>query len=553
MKKLIHFSLLLVIALGLTTVQAQKLPQTSVKFQTSDQKLQKLYERAEEMAALNIIDYGGLRVLKEGAKYVSVWLETQPMGGYMYAKRNMEVAKNNIEIFINGQRKDGRFPGVIYNRNGVVTPNYVQFQGFYFAKPAYEMYYLLNRDTAYLRKVYNSLESFDAYLWKTRDSDHNGCLETWCTFDTGEDDCVRYNGFPNGWAFDYPPTKEAALKLSKEELKTDCKEDDYDPNKEMKVPIESMDIMSYSYSCRDVLALISKELHTGNEKYWQAQADQVKTKLRKYLWDASKNACFDRDKENKTMPVLLHNNLRCMYYGSFSQRMADKFIRYHLINPEEFWTPMPLPSIAANDPAFKNVAGNNWSGQPQGLTYQRAISALENYGHYAELTCLGLKFLTVLEDSMKFTQQFDPFTGKINNSKDGYGPSILTTLELISRFYGVHLTQDKIYWSCLDSSHDYAYTQEWNGRQYSLQTRGNQVICSVDGRYVFGFTKGVRVVTDLNGNLLEIVGIADKPEQLLLSAGDKISLEVKPNTAYRPDPKGVWRRYQSIAFYKPVN
>jgi len=36
-----------------------------------------------------------------------------------------------------------------------------------------------------LQKVYASLEKFDAYLWKTRDSDHNGCLESWCIYDTG--------------------------------------------------------------------------------------------------------------------------------------------------------------------------------------------------------------------------------------------------------------------------------------------------------------------------------------------------------------------------------
>ena len=55
----------------------------------------------------------------------------------------------------------------------------------------------------------------------------------------------------------------------------------------------------------------------------------------------------------------------------------------------EFWTPTPLPSIAASDPRFENKEGNNWSGPPEGLTYQRAIRALESYGHHAELVLLG--------------------------------------------------------------------------------------------------------------------------------------------------------------------
>lgn len=376
---------------------------TSVQFKTTDESLQALYDRAEELAQQNIITYGDRKVLKEGAQYTSVWLETQPMGGYMYAKRNLEIARNNIEIFMDHQRDDGRLPGVIYNRDGVVTPNYVQFQGLYFAMPAFEMYYLLDKDSAYLKRVYQSLERFDNYLWKTRDSDNNGCLETWCIYDNGEDHSVRFNGFPNGWSFDFPPSTAFMASLSSEERKLHCKQEEFDESQEMVVPIESMDVMSYSYACRDALAQISKELNNGQESRWYDAANKVRSTLKSYLWNPDLRACYDKDRANETMPILLHNNLRCMHLGSFDQEMADGLIKDHLMNPAEFWTPMPLPSIAANDPMFENIAGNNWSGQPQGLTYQRSIRALENYGHFAELTLLGLKFLDVLKKAQKFT------------------------------------------------------------------------------------------------------------------------------------------------------
>lgn len=72
-------------------------------------------------------------------------------------------------------------------------------------------------------------------------------------------------------------------------------------------------------------------------------------------------------------PALVHNNLRCMYWGSFSQEMADRFVREHLLNPCGFWKPFPLPSVAADDPLFRNAPENNWSGQSEGLTYQRSL------------------------------------------------------------------------------------------------------------------------------------------------------------------------------------
>ncbi|SFZ90986.1 Trehalase [Flaviramulus basaltis] len=545
-----HYATLLILLVSFSTFSQEKeVPETTVIFNSTDTSLKKLYDRAEKLAQQNIVYYGDRNVLIEGAEYTSVWLETQPMGGYMYAKRNLEIAKNNINIFIDNQRDDGRLPGVIYKKNEKTNPNYAQFQGLYFAMPAFEMYYLLNKDLIYLNRVYNALEKFDNYLWKTRDSDNNACLETWCVYDNGEDGSVRFNDFPKAWSFDFPPSKEAASKLSKEALKLHCKEDFYDNTIEMTVPIESMDVMSYSYSCRDVLALISKELNNGKAQFWRKKANKVQAKIKSYLWDNDKLACYDKDKNNETMPVLLHNNLRCMYLGSFDEQMANDFIRHHLMNPDEFWTPMPLPSIAANDPSFKNISGNNWSGQPQGLTYQRSIRALENYDHYAELTLIGQKFINVLKDSQKFTQQFDPFKATTNNSKDGYGPTILATLEFISRFYGVHITQDKIYWSCLDDNFEYDYTQKWNGFDYKLQTKGDTVFCSINGELIFSFSKGARVVTNLVGELIEVVGIDVEEKSFQYKKDNKYFFLLKPNSIYKMKNDKAFEESSSVGFY----
>jgi hypothetical protein len=34
---------------------------------------------------------------------ITIWLETQPMGGEMYAKRNMEAGLNNQLLFMENQ------------------------------------------------------------------------------------------------------------------------------------------------------------------------------------------------------------------------------------------------------------------------------------------------------------------------------------------------------------------------------------------------------------------------------------------------------------------
>ena len=68
--------------------------------------------------------------------------------------------------------------------------------------------------------------------------------------------------------------------------------------------------------------------------------------------------------------------------------------------------------MAASDHAFRNAPENNRSGQPEGLTYQRAILTLERYGYHRIVTRLGEKlFSAVADNGYRFTQQFDPFTG----------------------------------------------------------------------------------------------------------------------------------------------
>jgi hypothetical protein len=99
---------------------------TGVSFHTSDANLQRLYDAAEASLLGNIVQFTPTqKALVEGGGYRNVWIETQPMGGEMYAKRNLEVALNNQIFFLLGQRADGRLPGMVVsggvNLSGATT------------------------------------------------------------------------------------------------------------------------------------------------------------------------------------------------------------------------------------------------------------------------------------------------------------------------------------------------------------------------------------------------------------------------------------------------
>ena len=460
---------------------------TQVKFQTSDRLLEKLFCAAEDKSLQNLKDFSGKTVLIEGGGYEKIWLETQPMGGEMYAKRNMEAGLNNNLLFMECQRSDGRIPGSIAMLEGVLTPQFNKFQGFCFPAPALNMYYLMGKDNYYLEPLYSTLERFDAYLWRVRDSDGDGCLETWCKYDTGEDHAMRYGDAPDAWEDEVPPEG--------------CEV----------VPMASVDVMSYSYTCRDTLTKISRIM--GKEKWvkhWQEAAKEIQIKIREYLWSEERGACLDRDKHHRMLPTLMHNTLRAMYWGSISQDMAERFVKEHLLNPQEFWTKMPLPSVAVNDPLFRNVTTNNWSGQAEALTYQRAIRALENYGYDYLIPKLGKKLFSAIGEYCIFVQQYDPFTGIPSRvchteEQDAYGPAMLSVLEYIARMYGVHREQEQIFWgTCGECGQGFEYEQIFGDNSYLVKNNGVRAEGFINGKRVWEAGSNCKIVTDLQGQIQSV-------------------------------------------------
>ena len=89
------------------------LPETKITFRTADASLQRLYDTALSKCLNNVRLFGDEPVLVEGGGYEKIWLETQPMGGEMYAGHSMTAALNNQLFFLRTQREDGRLPGSI--------------------------------------------------------------------------------------------------------------------------------------------------------------------------------------------------------------------------------------------------------------------------------------------------------------------------------------------------------------------------------------------------------------------------------------------------------
>ena len=539
---------------------------------SSDPTLKRIFDHAEACEFANVKEFlPGLDNVVEGSGYANVWLETQPMAGAMWAARNLTQALANQLVFMRTQRDDGRLPGmvvtdgqgnllVVYclcshrdpvthacqDEHGHSTFNKTDggeslLQGQYFSNPALDVAFFLNLSSvpaaradalAYVEELRTVMEKFDGWMWLARSANGNVSDVLWTpgSSDWGGDGYDGYVGY--------------------------------------QAPFLSMDMMAYAYSNADALRRASQLLrNSSGVAHWEAKMRSVAASLKRVLWDSKRGACYDQDAAGATVDVLVHNNLRCMWHGIFDQAMADEFVARHLRNTSEFWTPFPLPSIAADDPHFKpGLPRNSWSGPSEGLTYQRAIRALQNYGYHAEISLLGQRILDAVRQSMTFPQQWnpapydDPTAGPIAPGTAGkgdcYGPALLSALQYIGLMHGVVVLPGRglLQWSSVvfdnrssgvetgvAPSHVGNFTQTLGENVYSMAIGQSSVTGSRNTQILFESSRGVRILSDIKGRVVGVVGISPQPVALNLtihssSGGGRTDVVVTgavvPNTEY---------------------
>jgi hypothetical protein len=387
---------------------------------------------------------------------------------------------------------------------------------------------------AYLAELQEALARFEAWLWAARNSS-SGVLWLADTADTGEDGSDKYRPLPSN---------------------------------PIAGPFESMDMMGYAHDAQRALARIAQlQGDAPGSSHWAARAAATAAALRARLWREELGACYDRERDGAQRYVssLLHNNLRAMWAGAYDQGMADAFVARHLMNTSEFWTRTPLPSIAASDARFQNVAGNNWGGPAEGLTYQRAIRALGSYGHHAEVLLLGEAQRAALAPAGRFPQQVNPLTSQPDPG-DGYGPQILALLEHTALSTGVAVRAEPpaVLFSAFGAGEAFAYEQRLGASVWRVEAYGNGTFAgSRNGSALFVCTGRARVVVALDadggggggsGVVTGVVGASAAIEAVVLQlpgGAAPLQLQLAPNTEWTIDGAAPPVLARSVPFTLP--
>ncbi|PZO92214.1 MAG: alpha-L-rhamnosidase [Sphingomonas sanxanigenens] len=481
-------------------------------FRSGDARWQAAYDKALAVLAGNVqvMPYISAPVLIEGSVYRGIWQECGPHEALVWRKWRPDVALNSHMTFFELQRADGQLPA----NNKVTETSFGQIQMVVpIAATAWELARATGNEEL-LVAAYRACAAWDGWLMRYRNTRGAGLIEGFCTYDTGHDNSPRWAGLPNQC-----PNKDARRHAPIASLPRLCP-----------------DLSATVFGARRALAAMAKALGRDAEaQLWTDTGEMIRKAIIDKLYVAEDGAFYDLDAQDN--PVRIRGDVISRVCGEHvvDQATFDTVWAKQLGNPNAFWTPYPLPSIAADDPQFvRPIPANSWGGATQALTAMRAGRWFDHYGRAAEFALMMDRWCEAIQVDPSMRQQIDPQTGAFTHGEDhpDYSPCALVMIDYSWRLIGVTEEADALHWNvrpahkaakgaALDLPTDAKLTA-------AMRYAGRGAALSLGGKPVARIEGGAaRLVTDKAGKPTALVGVEQKPQTVTLRLPGQAARRVK--------------------------
>lgn len=153
--------------------------------------------------------------------------------------------------------------------------------------------------------------------------------------------------------------------------------------------LAAIDLSSYVVHQNLLLAKMAEELGQKDEAAeFKKNAEDLRGLINTMLWDEQAGFYFDRNMEsNELVRIKTVASLVPLFCGVPDPAKAKK-VRDHAMNPAEFNTYFPVPSVARDDQTFEKDC---WRGPVWINTAYMAVAGLKNYGYDDDCSELAWK------------------------------------------------------------------------------------------------------------------------------------------------------------------
>ena len=217
----------------------------------------------------------------------------------------------------------------------------------------------------------------------------------------------------------------------------------------------------------------------------------------------------------------------------------DRALDRYLLNTRKFFAKYPFTSIALDDPRFDPAYEyNSWGGPSNLLSLIRAPHAFDAHHRHVEFTWVLQPILSALFKASRFAQTLHPFTGR-EGFTEVYSPAILCLLDFVERLCGIlPRPEGQLWFTALvpyqielrDAAHETAYARTVDGHAFELVNSAAGCTAFRDGELLFQCPRGIRVVTDRQGNPVSLIGMSvNEVTGTLRTAGAEYAFTVTAN------------------------
>lgn len=462
---------------------------------------------------------GEAPALHEGGIYYGCWMEsTGTINNELMSRFLPTVSEDTYRLFADHQKDDGQLPykltqqGPAYRQIQTVTP---------LARCVWNHYELNGRSKDFLRTMYEAMARYDEWLVRYRDTRGTGCVEAFCTFDTGHDLSPRFWHVPDTGHLD------------------DARQ--YNPDSPI-LPFLAPDLTANVYCQRGYLARMARELGDPDAAAdWEAKAQRSLDSLFKYCYDEPDAFFYDLDRNGEFVRVQSDVLLRVLACEVGDREFFDRALRRYLLNTRKFFAKYPFTSIAMDDPRFDPFSSyNTWAGTSNFLTMIRTPHAFEHHHRYVELTWVLNPIITAMAQMERFAQTLSPWNGQ-EGFTETYSPAVLCLLDFVERLSGILPRPNGELWftALLPYPQDHGenmapeigYSRTVDGVTYEfVVTREAGGIVYRDGAEHLRIPFGTRAVCDCSGRLLSLIGMTVRTvEGSVAYEGQQLPVTVKGN------------------------
>ncbi len=247
--------------------------------------------------------------------YVGLWLWDSAMHALAYRHVDPELARNQIRSMIAHQLPNGMLPDAVFDEGIVATIDH-PIVGEVTKPPilAWAALKLHESDPNldFLQEIYVPLMRLNAWWFAMNDDDGDGL--------------AQYN-HPYSSGLDDSPLWDEGM------------------------PVESPDLNTYLCVQMGSLAVMAEllGLHAEGEM-WRRRSKAIVQRMIKDFWDPQAGLFWPL-KDEQPVRVVTPFNLYPLWTGQLPADIRAALLA-HLTNPEEFWGPYILPTVARNDPHY---------------------------------------------------------------------------------------------------------------------------------------------------------------------------------------------------------